>query len=172
MTRAAGWMGAAAAVMALAIPAIPAIADAPQTIGLRLADTTASPTDDPRARAYIVDHVPPASTIGRQVEVRNDTAQPRTIALYTAAADIGGGEFRFGDGRAANELTRWTTVSPSSLRLDAGARGEATVTISVPAGVTTGERYAVVWAEVADASSRSGILAVNRVGVRIYLSVG
>ncbi|HZP15587.1 MAG TPA: hypothetical protein VFA96_07180 [Nocardioides sp.] len=167
-------MGAAAAVAvtALVLHALPADAEAPQTIGLRLVDSTTSRTDDPRARSYIVDHVPPATTIRRQVEVRNDTGQPRTIALYAAAADVGGGEFRFGDDRAANELTSWTTVSPPSLQLDAGAKGEATVTIAVPAGATSGERYAVVWAQVADASSRSGILAVNRVGVRIYLSVG
>lgn len=158
--------------MAFVMLAVPAIAEAPQTIGLQLVDTTASRSDDPRARSYIVDHVPAGTTIRRQVEVRNDTAQPRTIGLYAAAADIGAGEFRFGDGRATNEVTGWTTVSPPSLRLDAGARGEATVTIAVPPGATSGERYAVVWAEVADASSRSGILAVNRVGVRIYLSVG
>ena len=173
MTRAtARWMGAAAAVMALVLHPPSATAEAPQTIGFRLVDTTASRTDDPRARSYIVDHVAPATTIVRQVEVRNDTAQPQSIGLYAAAADIGGGEFRFGDARAANELTGWTTVSPPSVRLAAGARGEATVTIAVPAGATSGERYAVVWAEVADASSRSGLLAVNRVGVRIYLSIG
>jgi hypothetical protein len=47
------------------------------------------------------------------------------------------------------------------------------VTINVPKLASSGERYAVVWAEVsAPTSAAHGVKLVNRVGVRIYLSVG
>ena len=54
-----------------------------------------------------------------------------------------------------------------------GAKILATVTIAVPADASPGERYGVVWAELpAAVPPGGGIAAVNRVGVRIYLSVG
>jgi hypothetical protein len=163
----------ATVAVALLLSAAPVLAQAPQTVGIQLVDAPANRADDPRARFYIVDHVPPGATIRRLIEVSNDTAQPQNVALYAAAADIGAGEFRFGDGRAANELTGWTTVTPPSVRLDAGAKGQATVTITVPADAASGERYAVAWAEVTAASSSGGgIGEASRVGVRIYLSVG
>ena len=44
--------------------------------------------------------------------------------------------------------------------------------IDVPVDASAGERYAVVWAEVsAPASAAGGVTLVNRVGVRVYLSV-
>jgi hypothetical protein len=169
------WAGLAivAAVMVLVLRATPAPAGAPQTIAIRPVDLPANATNDPRARFYIVDHVAPGATLRRQVEVSNDTTQPRDIALYAAAADVGGGEFRLGDAGAANELTGWTTVTPPMVRLGPGSKGDATVTITVPSDATSGERYAVAWAAVGASSTPGrGILEVNRVGVRIYLSVG
>ena len=48
-----------------------------------------------------------------------------------------------------------------------------TVTLKVPKVASSGEKYAVVWAQVAAASStRRGVLLVNRVGIRMYVSVG
>ncbi len=53
------------------------------------------------------------------------------------------------------------------------AKGLATVTIAVPARASAGEQYGVVWAEVsAPPPPGGGIGATNRVGVRMYLSVG
>ena len=159
--------------MALLLSATPALAQAPQTIGIQPVDTPANKANDPRARFYIVDHVAPGTTLRRQVEVSNDTSASQNVALYAASADVGAGAFTFGDAGTANDLTRWTTVTPASLRVGAGGKEQATVTITVPHDATSGERYAVVWAAVGAASSPSGgILQVNRVGVRIYLSVG
>lgn len=173
MSRSAGLALVAAAVMVFVLRATPAPAGEPQTVAIRPVGIPASGATDPRAQFYIVDHVAPGATLRRQVEVSNDTAQSRDIALYAASADIGGGEFRFGDAGAANELTRWTTVIPPMVRLGPGAKGDATVTITVPSDAASGERYAVVWAAVAASSSPGGgILEINRVGVRIYLSVG
>lgn len=145
----------------------------PQTVGIRIVDAPTNRSDDPRARVYIVDHVAPGTTISRRVEVSNDTANAQAVQLYAAAGGIKDGSFQFGEGRAANDLTGWTTVDPTTVSPPAGGRTLATVRIAVPADASPGERYGVVWAELpAAVPEGGGVGAVNRVGVRIYLSVG
>ena len=164
----AGFLVVAGATMPEAVAQSP-----PQTVGIRIVDVPTSRSADPRARQYIVDHVAPGTTISRRVEVANDTAETQVVQLYAAAASIGDGGFRFGDGRASNDLTSWTTVDPPTVRPAAGEKSLATVKIAVPTDASPGERYAVVWAELAAAvPPGGGVAAVNRVGVRIYLSVG
>jgi MYXO-CTERM domain-containing protein len=152
----------------------PAVAQAPpETVGIRIVDAPTTRADDPRARQYIVDHVAPGTTISRRVEVSNDTAEAKAIQLYAAAGSIGEGGFQFGEGRAVNDLTTWTTVDPPTVNPPAGGKILATVRIAVPADASPGERYAVVWAELpAAVPPGGGVAAVNRVGVRIDLSVG
>jgi hypothetical protein len=146
---------------------------APETVGIRLVEAPTSRQNDPRARDYIIDHLAPGTTINRRVEVNNDTKRTVTVQLYAAAADISGGEFHFGEGHAANDLTRWTTVNPPSLTLAPAAKGQSTVTIAVARDASAGERYGVVWAELpAAVPTGGGISTVNRVGIRMYLSVG
>lgn len=159
---------------ATAGPALPATAQAPpETVGIRIVDAPTSRVDDPRARQYIVDHVAPGTTISRRVEVSNDTTTAQVIQLYGAAGSIEEGNFRFGDGRAASDLISWTTVDPPTVSPPPGEKSLATVTIAVPPEASAGERYGVVWAELPPAVPEGGgIAAVNRVGVRIYLSVG
>ena len=154
---------------ALAAPAAPAAG----SIGIRLVDSPSDRADDPRARQYVIDHLQPGATIERRVEVSNTTATPQDVQLYAAAAGVRKGEFTFGVGRAANDLSAWTSVSPSSLQIPAGGKKLATVRVSVPKGTTDGERYAVVWAQPPAAKAPDGgIRTVNRVGIRMYLSVG
>ncbi len=153
--------------------AVPAAGQTPETVGIRIVDVPTSRTDDPRARQYIVDHLAPGTTITRRVEVSNDTPKPQVIQLYAGAASIVDGNILFGEGRAANDLTSWTKVDPPEVRPAAGAKALATVTIAVPRDASPGERYGVVWAELpSQAPPGGGVTAVNRVGVRMYLSVG
>jgi hypothetical protein len=166
-------VGLASAIAAIGVMPAAALAQAPETVGIRILDAPTNRADDPRARIYIVDHVAPGTTISRRVEVSNDTSKSQTVQLYAAAADVANGAFQFGEGRAVNDLTRWTTVSPASVALAPAAKGIATVTIVVPAKATAGEQYGVVWAELnAPPPPGGGIGATNRVGVRMYLSVG
>lgn len=153
---------------------VPALAQTPaETVGIRILDSPTNRSDDPRAREYIVDHVVPGTMITRRVEVSNNTATTQVVHLYAAAARISDGNFQFGEGRAANDLTSWTTVDPATVSPPSGGKLLATVTIAVPADASAGERYGVVWAELpAAVPPGGGIAAVNRVGVRIYLSVG
>jgi len=153
--------------------AAPALAQSSEIVGIRIVDVPTARTDDPRARQYIVDHLAPGTTITRRVEVSNDTTKPQVVQLYAAAATITAGNIQFADGRTANDLTSWTTVDPPTVNPAAGAKVQATVTIAVPADASPGERYGVVWSELAPAVPEAGgVTAVNRVGVRMYLSVG
>jgi hypothetical protein len=157
---------------ASALVSAAAAADEPGSVAIKLLEGPSNRADDPRASQYIVDHLEPGARISRRVQVDNRTASAATIQLYAAAAAVEGGAFTFGEGRAANELTGWTTVEPSSVTVPAGQSAVATVHVSVPSSVKGGERYGVVWAELPGVTGNDGVTVVNRVGVRMYVSVG
>lgn len=141
-------------------------------LGIQLGDVTPDPAADPRSQVYITNRIAPGTTLFRRISLTNGTAEPAHVSLYPAAATIAGGQFRFADGRSPNELSSWTAVSPSAVTLTAGASTSAAVTIAVPVTATAGERYGVVWAEVGTGSPGVGIQEINRVGVRMYVSIG
>jgi hypothetical protein len=155
----------------IVVPASSALAASPQRptssssgIGIRLVGV---------ADAYIVDRLAPATSIRRRIEITNNTATTADIAVYPAAAVLRRGTFGFASGHSRNELSAWTSVTRRVLRLPPGVRTFETVTINVPRGATRGEHYAVIWAEVsAAAPAGGGVTLVNRVGVRMYISIG
>ncbi len=141
-------------------------------IGIRLVGVPAD-SGDPLARSYVVSRVAPGTRTHRRIEIINSTRSSADVALYTAAASLRRGTFAFAPGRSRNELSSWTSMSQSVLHLRPGANAFATVTINVPKTASVGERYAVVWAEVsAPAPNAGGVTLVNRVGVRMYVSIG
>ena len=141
-------------------------------IGVRLVDVPAA-ARDPLARSYIVDRLAPGTSIRRRVEIRNSTRTPADVAVYPAAAGLLRGNFSFASGRSHNELSAWTSVSRGALLLQPGASAFETVTINVPKAASSGEHYAVIWAEVsAPAPAGGGVTLVNRVGVRMYVTIG
>lgn len=145
--------------------------DAPGSVGIRLVDAPEERRDDPRAQTYIVDHLNPGDRIVRHVELSNTTLDETEVAVYIAAAEVEGGEFSFLDGRAENELTDWTTITPETVSLAPNdGKEQAEVVIDVPENATDGERYGVIWAELPGSGGTANV--VNRVGVRVYLSVG
>jgi hypothetical protein len=120
---------------------------------------------------YIVDHLNPGDTITRRIEVQNSTPADADVQLYVGAADVEDGQFTFGEGRDGNDLTDWTTISPTTVSLPAtDGTAQAEVVITVPQDAADGERYGVIWAELPGSGGEANL--VNRVGVRIYLSVG
>jgi hypothetical protein len=155
----------------LILVAVPARAATTGSIGLRLLD--APTTDDPRARLYIVDHLAPGTTIDRRIEISNTSGSTQPVVLYAGAASIEKGSFIGAEGRTANEVSSWTTVTPGTLDVASGGVATATVTIAVPANAPPGEQYGVIWAETrSEERGEGGVTQVNRVGIRIYLSVG
>jgi hypothetical protein len=135
-------------------------------------DAPVSTRDDPRTRQYIVDHLPPGSVIHRRIEVSNTTSGPLHVAVYPAAATIKDGSFVGAAGHKANELSSWTTLSQDTVDLAPGGKAPVTVTVKVAADAPPGEQYAAIWAEISAPRAETGINLVNRVGIRMYLSVG
>lgn len=125
-----------------------------------------------REASYIVADLEPGDRLQRRVRVCNGTEAPLQVSLYSNAAAIADGGFLpQGSPRAENELSRWTTVEPSTLLLEPDAPADVDVTVSVPADAEPGERYAVVYAEVPPAAGGSGVGVASRVGIRQYVFV-
>jgi hypothetical protein len=141
-------------------------------IGVRLVDVPTA-SRDPLARSYIVGTLAPGTSVRRRVEIRNSTRAPADVAVYPGAAGFRRGNFSFASGHARNELSAWTSVSRGAVRLRPGTSVFETVTIKVPKSASAGERYAVIWAAVSGpAPAGGGVTLVNRVGVRMYVSIG
>jgi hypothetical protein len=140
-------------------------------IGIRLLEAPSDRAEDPRARLYIIDHVEPGTTIERSFEVSNTTDEARTIEVYPGPARIRAGEFVGEEAGARSELTAWTAVSRPRLELGPGETTELEATIAVPSDASEGERYGALWASTASTGTGQ-VQMVNRVGIRIYLSVG
>ncbi|MFD8600440.1 peptidase [Kitasatospora sp. NPDC059646] len=144
-----------------------------RSIGIRLLDAPEDRRDDPRAQAYIVDHLAPGSTIERRVEVSNESSEPMHVDVYAAAASVTKGQFAFAAERTPNELTGWTSLDASGLDLPAHGAAQVRTTVRVPANAAAGERYGVIWAQTGGPADRAHNLAiVGRVGVRMYLDIG
>jgi len=140
-------------------------------IGIRLIGLPADSHNDPLASSYVVNRVAPGSSIRRRIEISNSTRSTVSVAVYPAAASLRQGEFMFAPSHSRDELSSWTSVSRGVVHLPPGTRASETVTIRVPKDASSGERYAVIWAEVSTPGSR-GVRLANRVGIRMYLSVG
>ena len=138
---------------------------------MKLVDPPPSSLANPLARTYITGALQAGGQLTARVEVSNSTTKVQTISLYVAAASMRAGVFSFADGHSANELSRWTALSSSSLHLVAGKASVIGVTVNAPRRISTGERYAVVWAAV-EAPGKTSVRLVNRVGMRMYVTAG
>lgn len=141
------------------------------TVGARLIDAPVHRREDPRARSAVVDHLLPGATIKRRIEVSNTTQDVHDIDVYAGPADVIDGVFVGAERGEESELTQWTSLSESSVEVPSGGAEVVTMTIDVPQDASEGERYGVIWASVASEGA-GNVQMVNRVGIRIYLSVG
>jgi hypothetical protein len=127
---------------------------------------------DPRAKLYLIDRVSPGTTFRRNIEISNDTDSTYVVNCYSAAATINNGVFTGSVGDTQNDLTSWIRVGESQVHLRAHKSQTVEVTFSIPKAAESGERYGVIWAETRSNDNGSGIATINRVGIRVYLSVG
>ena len=142
-------------------------------IGLRLLDAPVAAPTDPRALLYIVDHLAIGTKIQRRIEISNTTASVAHVVLYPSAATIEDGAFLGSAGHTPNDLSTWTSIRPGAVDVASGGLATALVTIDVPRDAASGERYGVVWAETRSRpTSAEGVTQANRVGIRLYVSVG
>jgi hypothetical protein len=139
---------------------------------VRLLDAPSARADDPRARLYVVDQVKPGAVFTRHVEVSNGDAKAMDVLVYPAPAVVRGGGFDIGDRGSPGEVPSWTTVSPSQVHLEPGARVAVTVTFRVPQDAPSGEVYGGIVAERPAARSGATVDVALRAAIRVYLSVG
>ncbi len=169
-------LGLTTVILAVAALGMPVQAQSPRpvqpckdSIGVALVDIPEARQADPRARTYVIDHVEPGARFERRLRVCNGTAAPVTVQVYAGAATIDGAAFRAVEGRQTNELSSWITVAPTQVTVPAKGEKIVPVGFAVPAG---GERYAALLVEAPAVRQPSGNSVANRVGVRVYLSVG
>lgn len=143
------------------------------SVGIRLVPLAGASPDDPLASSYVVDRLAPGTSLTRSVEIDNTTRSYIDVSVYPAAASIVRGHFTFAPSEAGTELSGWTSVGRDLLRLAPGAQASDTLTIRVPGRASSGGRYGVLWAQVsATPAAGGGVTLVNRVGVRMYISIG
>ncbi len=118
--------------------------------------------DDPRALRYIVDNLPPGTTVTRHVMMSNDTGAPAQIDVYAGAARVADGTFALGEGRDETH-SRHGSPSTAHGRPRRRRTGEVAVTIAVPQDAPEVEQYAVIWASH-KAPASNGITNESRVG--------
>jgi hypothetical protein len=142
-------------------------------IGIRERTIPYSQRNNPRDRLYIIQHVSPGTRIHRLIQVANMSPKKVRLQVYPAAASISHGHFLFARGRTPNQLTTWTRVSRHSVTLAPHQLKTLRVTIAVPRNASRGEQFGVIWAQDVGAGPPGRhIMLVNRVGIRMYLSVG
>jgi len=163
----------------IALPATASARSAPAShstragIGIRLVDVPVAERRDPRALIYIVGHLSPGTAVERRIEISNTAASRTHVTLYAAAATIARGTFVAAAGHSSNDVSTWTSIRPGTANLPANSRSIATVTVTVPRDAAPGEQYGVVWAEARSAPVGGvGITEIDRVGIRLYLSIG
>lgn len=94
------------------------------------------------------------------------------VTVYGGAARITGGSWVSSAPGEQNSLSRWTAVDQHRLRLAPRAAARVTVATTVPTDATSGERYAVVWAQQQSVGSAPGeVIVQSRVGIRMYVVV-
>jgi hypothetical protein len=164
---------ASAASVACATGASASSTTPSNSLGIRLIPISGAGVNDTLAKSYIVERLAPGATTNREVEIENDSPGEMNISVYAGAARVSDGSFAFTPRGTTNDLTTWTSIEQGTIHLAPHTKALDTVTIVVPRTATTGERYAVVWAEVTGTPApHSSVTLVNRVGIRIYLSVG
>jgi hypothetical protein len=143
------------------------------SVGIRLIAAATTAPGNRLANTYIVDRLAPGTTLIRRVEIDNDTEANLDVSVYPAAASVVRGSFVFAPGHNGNDLSSWASLSHTELRLAPGGEALDTITVAVPENASSGPQYGVLWAQVsARPTVAGGLTLVNRVGVRMYLSVG
>ncbi|GAA2903780.1 hypothetical protein GCM10010517_69800 [Streptosporangium fragile] len=141
--------------------------------GIRLLEAPVKRRGDPRALYQIVDHLAPGTTIHRRVQVTNLSAKALHFQMGATAAGIDRSRFTVAAANTASELTSWISFDRDSFEVPAYGNAPVKVTIKVPPDASKGERYAVIWAQVAAPANDVRNVGVNtQVGIRVYLDIG
>lgn len=156
------------AAVLVAVIAVPATAQQdPGVVGIELVDHPDQHGMGRRGLVSIVAEAEPGAVVEREVLVTNQSTAAQHLEIYVDDATVDEAGFTPADGRG--DISGWASVAPGTVELAPGDQQRAVVRIQVPEEVTDGERYGAVWVELP--ASSGDVRRVNRVGVRIYLTV-
>ena len=157
------------AAVSAATSLVPALAATPpEVVGIQLVPHEDQEGMGRRGMVSIIAEVEPGTVVQREIIASNDTSEPQQLELYVGGAAINGSEFT-PDDDPVHPVTQWSSMSPPQVALDPGERARSRIRIEVPEDAAGAEYYGVVW--VQPPASEGPIREVNRVGVRIYLTV-
>lgn len=124
-----------------------------------------------RDRSYVVRTVKPGDELADRLLAVNLTDAPIELDVAPVDATVTG-DGQFAPGAAAEGDGRWITVTPTRVRVPARSTRPVDVRIRVPADAAAGDHIAAVVAQKAGPPTGSGnVRLVQRVGVRVYLTV-
>lgn len=164
-----GLLGAFVLALAVAVAApLPASGAETAEFSLR-PDRPASA--EARDRSYVVRTVQPGDEFTDRLLAVNLTDAPLELDVAPVDATITA-DGQFAPGATAEADGRWVAVAPNRVRVPARGTMPVDVRIRVPADAAAGDHIAAVVAQKAGGPTGSGnVRLVQRVGVRVYLTV-
>jgi hypothetical protein len=149
-----------AAAGVLVTPTAAPAASPPESIGIRLLGRG----------PYLELRLAPGATAVREVAVSSTLSRPAEVPLLAVSARTTSGQYQ-----TIEQSPDWLRVQPSVLHFDAVPPGKvieqaATITITVPLSTRPSALQAAVLA-VAPPSAHGRVRMINRVGLRVYLTV-
>ncbi|GIE82009.1 hypothetical protein Aph02nite_79590 [Actinoplanes philippinensis] len=166
----------AVAVLALAVPVLPAPAGAAPGDGSLTWSVSPSGPKGPNGRPALDYKLDPGATITDHVAVTNHSKQPLTLRVYAHDAfTTAGGGFDLRAGNAApTDAGLWIKLGRQRITLPPSSRVVVPFTLTVPADATPGDHAAgIVASLIADTTDATGnkVSVDHRVGSRVYLRV-
>ncbi|HEX2040054.1 MAG TPA: hypothetical protein VHF47_10030 [Acidimicrobiales bacterium] len=129
------------------------------------------PVDTPqRERSYVVRTVAPGIGFDDRLEARNLTDAPLDLVVEPVDAVVTA-DGSFAPGTTTTAEGGWLRVTPERLRVPARGSVRVALRVDVPADAAPGDHIAAVVVRKAETPSGPGVHVVNRVGVRVYLTV-
>jgi hypothetical protein len=129
------------------------------------------PVDTPeRERSYVVRELAAGTGFDDALEARNlsDRALDLVVEPVDAAVTDDGS---FAPGTTTTAEGGWLRVTPNRLRVPARGSVRVALRVDVPRHAAPGDHVAAVVVRKAKAPDGTGVQVVNRVGVRVYLTV-
>jgi hypothetical protein len=123
-----------------------------------------------RERSYVVRTVAPGTGFDDRLEARNLTDGPLDLVVEPVDAAVTP-DGSFAPGTTTTAEGGWLRVTPDRVRVPARGSVRVALRVDVPADAAPGDHIAAVVVRKADAPNGSGVQLVNRVGVRVYLTV-
>ncbi|MDX1659026.1 MAG: hypothetical protein R3343_09420 [Nitriliruptorales bacterium] len=126
-----------------------------------------------RRSSYLIHDVSPGDVLEDRVEVVNLTNAPIQLLVESVDATLNAdGAFAPAGPGTRREAGAWIELERNSLEIAPLGAESVGVTITVPSTAPAGDHVAAIVVQREDPDLQGNVRVVNRVGVRVYLTVG